>query len=95
MAPIVADVERSCGTKEDVVHVGVDDDRGEALAATYRAQVTRAGPAGAAGAPPIARCGPPVAEAILAGTLVRLQLRGDRVDVVEAATCALIGSFTP
>ena len=67
----------------------------EALAATYRAQVTRAGPAGAAGAPPIARCGPPVAEAILAGTLVRLQLRGDRVDVVEAATCALIGSFTP
>lgn len=34
MAPVVADVERSCGTK-DVVHVGVDDDPGEALVATY------------------------------------------------------------
>ena len=67
----------------------------DSLAATYRAQVTRAEPAGAAGAPPIARCGTPVAEAILADTLVRLELHGDRVDVVEAATCTLIGSFTP
>ncbi len=68
----------------------------DALAATYRAKVTRAaGTAEAAGAPPIARCGTPVAEAILADTPVRLELRGDRVDVVEAATCTLIGSFTP
>ena len=36
MAPVVADVERSCGAKQDVVHVGVDDDPGEALAATYQ-----------------------------------------------------------
>ena len=73
----------------------------DALAATYRVQVTRNGAAkatgatGATGAPPTTGCGTPVAEAFLGDTLVRLELRGDRVDVVEAATCKLIGSFTP
>ena len=79
----------------------------DALAATYRAQVTRNGAAKAtqatqatgatqaAGAPPTTGCSTPVAEAFLGDTLVRLELRGDRVDVVEAATCKLIGSFTP